>query len=378
MDIRTLDAPQPGTPTALATPVTRRSALRGAVGLGLAAAGAGAATLVGPASPASAALAVSKVKVIAGTGTSPVFGVGATDLGIPVRCPNGRTLYFFGDTWADRMGGTNWRSPVALYSDTTNPGAGITFSGAVGGSTAQQLWYYPHDSYYATVIPSDAITVGGTMYLHAIVNGPTFGQVRWTEIWKSTDSGATWSHTGVKFDGTKDNGLFQLITWGLGSDGFVYLYATGFQRNKGIVLYRVPQNGMENAANYQPWGYANGSWGWGNPATVVLDGSTGEMCLRPLGGKWLMTWFDAGSYRISAMVLNTPTDNLYTAAKTTLVQGTAWGQEGGNQVAQLYGGYQVPGGSLSDFHLVVSQWNTTAGANNTPYQAMQFHVTGLA
>jgi hypothetical protein len=40
-------------------------------------------------------------------------------------------------------------------------------------------------------------------------------------------------------------------------------------------------------------------------------------------------------------------------------------------VAQLYGGYLVPGSTLDDLHLVVSQWNTTT---NWPYRAMQFHA----
>ena len=54
----------------------------------------------------------------------------------------------------------------------------------------------------------------------------------------------------------------------------------------------------------------------------VLPGGFGEMCLRPLGGKWILTWFNAPEYRIDAMVLNTPTDNLYTATKTNLARST--------------------------------------------------------
>lgn len=363
-------------PTGLGMPVSRKSFLRASMTAGLAVAGAGAMTALGPATPASAAPSVQKIKVIAGTGTAPVYGVGATDLGIPARCPDGRNLYIFGDTFADRFGGANWRSPVGLYSPSSS-GNPIFFNGAVGGPTAKQLWDYPHDSYFATVIPSDIITIGSTMYLQAIVNGPTFGQVRWTEIWKSTDSGGNWTHTGVKFDGTQDGGRFQLITWALGPDDFVYLYGTGFQRDKGLILYRVQKDSLENKAAYQPWGY-QGGWGWGKPATEVLGGKFGEMCLRRYGSKYVLTWFNAGAYRMDAMVLNSPIDNLVTTTKTTLIQGGSWGAEDNTHVAQLYGGYQVPGGSISNFDLIVSQWNTTAGANNTPYQAMQFRVSGLA
>ena len=355
--------------------VSRRAILQGAVALGAAF---GAAAVAAP--PAAAGpLTVTRMKVLAGTQSPVQYGVGATDLGIPARTPDGRLLFLFGDTWADTLGGTNWRSPVALYSSTTDLTAGVVFNGCGGAGantqgTAPQLWYYPHDSYYATVIPSDVITIGSRMYLHAIVNGPTFGTVRWTELWKSDDSGATWQHTGVKFPADMAGGRFQCITWGAGNDGYVYIYGTGFQRDKGIVLYRVPAANMTQLSAYQPWGYANGGWAWGNPATEVLGGKFGEMCLRPLGGKWILTWFNSGAYRIDAMVLNTPTDNLYTAAKTTLLTGCEWAQEDASHVAQLYGGYIIPGSTLSDLHLSVSQWNT---GNNSVYHAEQFRIRGL-
>ncbi|MGN7860083.1 DUF4185 domain-containing protein [Microbacterium sp. 22303] len=355
--------------------LTRRSLLQGA----LAAGAAFGVSALGVSPAAAAGLTVTRMKVLAGTQAGVQYGIGATDLGIPARTPDGRLLFMFGDTWADTVGGTNWRSPVALYSSTTDLTTGVVFNGAAGAGantqvTAPQLWYYPHDAYYETVIPSDVITIGSRMYLHAIVNGPTFGAVRWTELWQSDDSGATWQHTGLKFPADMANGHFQCITWGQGNDGYVYIYGTGFQRDKGIVLYRVPQNSMTTLSAYQPWGYANGAWGWGNPATEVLPGKFGEMCLRPLGGKWILTWFNADAYRIDAMIVNTPTDNLYTAAKTTLLWGGNWGAEDAIHVAQLYGGYILPGSTLPDLHLSVSQWNT---GDNSVYHVEQFRIQGL-
>ncbi|MCR2317521.1 DUF4185 domain-containing protein, partial [Salmonella enterica] len=91
-----------------------------------------------------------------------------------------------------------------------------------------------------------------------------------------------------QFPADMAGGKFQCITWGEGNDGYVYIYGTGFQRDKGIVLYRVPSNNMTTLSAYQPWGFANGSWGWGKPVTEVLSGQFGEMCLRPLGGRWIL------------------------------------------------------------------------------------------
>jgi hypothetical protein len=40
--------------------------------------------------------------------------------------------------------------------------------------------------------------VGDALYLHAMVNRG-FGNVVWTELWRSDDSGVTWHHLGAKF-----------------------------------------------------------------------------------------------------------------------------------------------------------------------------------
>ncbi|MFD1718963.1 DUF4185 domain-containing protein [Georgenia deserti] len=355
-------------------PLSRRAVLGG---LGVIAA-AGATTAYGPVEAASAAPTVTKIKNLLGTQTPVQFGIGATDLGVPARCPDGRTLYVFGDTWADHVGGSNWRSPVALWSSTTDLAAGVTFDAAVGGEVAQQLWYYPHDEYFTTVIPSDVVTIDGTMYLHAIVNGPEFGMVRWTEVWRSDDSGASWQHTGLNLPADKDGGHFQCLTWGRGDDGYVYAFGTGFQRDKGIVLNRIRETELGNAAAYEPWVWDGTRWRWGAPderAGVILDGAWGEMCLRPVDGAWLFTGFNARDYRVDAKILATPTDNLYTAPTTTLIHGTQWGQEDDTHVAQLYGPYIIPGSTLSDLHLTLSQWNTTT---NEVYHSMQFRVQGLA
>jgi hypothetical protein len=234
-------------------------------------------------------------------------------------------LFMFGDTFEQPyVGGGWWRSPVALWSTTTDLSSGVKWSGAVGGAAAQQLWAYEHDNpVFSTVLPSDVITIGGSMYLHAMVN-KGLGNVVWTEIWRSDNSGASWYHTGAKFDPNLDGGMFQCLTWGEGNDGYVYVYSTGFQRNTPIILKRVRSNQIANPAAYEPWGYRDGRWAWGNPAIPILTGSFGELCLRPLGGKWVLTWFNAGDYRIDGIIMDTPTSNLYTAYRQTLIYGGAW------------------------------------------------------
>ncbi|GAA4894896.1 uncharacterized protein DUF4185 [Stackebrandtia albiflava] len=327
------------------------------------------------ADPATTAVTVTKIADLTGPGLTTTFRMEATDLGIPATTPDGRTLYVFGDTFEHaHVGGGWWRSPVALYSTTTDLNTGVTWSQAVGGPHARQLWHYDHDNpVFSTVLPGDVITIGDTMYLHAMVN-KGLGNVVWTELWRSDDSGTTWTHTGTHFDAGLHGGLFQLLTWGLGNDGYVYVYSTGFQRDKPIILHRVPAHRITDPTAYQPWGWRDGHWAWGHPPTPVLTGRFGELCLRPLGGKWVLTWFNAGDYRIDGIIMDTPTSNLYTAHRRTLIHGGSWGHEDDSHVAQLYGGYIIPGSTLDDLHLTVSQWNTSTG---WPYRVMQHRIRGF-
>jgi hypothetical protein len=107
----------------------------------------------------------------------------------------------------------------------------------------------------------------------------------------------------------------------------------------------------------------------------VLPGRFGELSLRrvPGDGRWLLSAFDAGHYCIDVRVLDGPTADLHRAPLATVLRGCDWGREdhGCGNVAQLYGGYVLPGSTLRELHLVVSQWNTATG---WPYRAMQFRA----
>jgi hypothetical protein len=149
--------------------------------------------------------------------------------------------------------------------------------------------------------------------------------------------------------------------------------STSFTRADPIILHRVPEDSLLDENAYEPWGYKNDMWGWGNPPTPVLTGKFGEMCLRKVENKWVLSWFNAGDYDITIKVFDSPTSNLFTAKTYKPIHGGAWGFESDTIVAQLYGGYIHPDSTLHELHLIVSQWNTQT---NWPYHAMQF-VTGV-
>ncbi|HWC84822.1 MAG TPA: DUF4185 domain-containing protein [Pseudonocardiaceae bacterium] len=318
-----------------------------------------------------------KVKDLTGPGHTDDFGIGGTDLGATTLAPDGRLVSVFGDTFEQAgVGGPGWRSPVVLFGDPATARTGIEWFGSTGeGAYAAQALSYRHDSKIngkrvSTVLPTDVITVGAEMYLHVMVC-QGLGNVHWTEIHRSADNGETWRPTGARWPGDRHGGLFQMLTWEQGDDGYVYAFSTGFQRNQGLILQRVPAGRLTDPDAWEGWGFRDGEWAWGNPPTIALTGAYGELSLRRVEDRWVLALFDAGNYRIDVLTIDGPTANLYQAPRSTVLRGAAWSGEdhAGGDVAQLYGGYIVPGSTLDELHLVVSQWNTE---KNWPYRAMQF------
>ena len=356
-------------------PLSRASFLK-LTGLTAAATGLGAAGLqAGPLSAsAQAAPSVQRLGEVTGPGLTDMWGAHSTDLGVPAIAPDGRILTVFGDTFdAPRVEGPN-RAPIALYADQNRPLAEkIAWTAPVGGDYAHQLVDYPRDP-VTTLLPGDVITLGDTMYLWVMENHG-FGNVAHTKILTSKDSGATWQHNPYMFPGDHLDGMFQQVTWTYNhADDHVYVLSTGFQRDKPIILHRVFGGSIMDPGAYEPWGYRDGKWAWGNPPTPVREGRFGEMCWRIIDGTWVLSWFNAGDGTIDVLLHDGPTANLFTAEHHQLIHSTHWGGESDTLMAQPYGGYIMPGSTLSDLHLLVSQWNTGTG---WPYWTQQFRVRGL-
>ena len=330
---------------------------------------------------------VGKVKDLTGPGITDHLGVTGTDLGATVRSADGNLVSVFGDTFSGpRVGSGDWRSPVILIGsgDATH---GIVYRKAGGADAhyARQLWHYRHRSSpgllrrgISTVIPSDLLRVGEALYLHAIVNRG-LGNVRWTEIWRSDDNGVSWRNLGdaAKFPADHYGGYAQCWSWDYDpDDGWVYVVSTGFQRNKGLILRRVRPEHVGDRTRYLAWG--NGRWG--REATVITpdDETWGELSLRRLDcGTWVLGGFLSSSYALGYRTLASLTEDLDQVPVQRPILGCEWTDEDHDEcrVAQLYGGYVLPGSRLGvsgGVGLVVSQWNTARG---WPYQVIQFRVT---
>jgi hypothetical protein len=94
-------------------------------------------------------------------------------------------------------------------------------------------------------------------------------------------------------------------------------------------------------------------------------------------GTWILGGFLSSGYALGYRTIDSPTANLYRAEVQTPLVGTSWDAQdlANKRVAQLYGGYVLPGSRLDargGVGLVVSQWDTARG---WPYRTMQFKVT---
>ena len=66
-------------------------------------------------------------------------------------------------------------------------------------------------------------------------------------------------------------------------------------------------------------------------------------------GTWILGGFLSSRYALGYRTIDSPTADLYETPVQTPVIGTTWDAQDlmNNQVAQLYGGYVLPGGSGS-------------------------------
>ena len=120
--------------------------------------------------------------------------------------------------------------------------------------------------------------------------------------------------------------------------------------------------------------------GWGSLATPITPPGEkwGELTLRRLAsGHWILGGFLASEYALGYRVVDSPLANMHATAIQKPVIGCGWQDEdhAGSRVAQLYGGYVLPGsrgGVEAGIGLMVSQWHT---AHGWPYRTMQFRVT---
>lgn len=305
------------------------------------------------------------------------MGLGVADLGIMVPLVNKDFAVVFGDSFTGRnFGGGEWLSPVGIVATVDNNGR-IQFKRPLNnGRTVKQMINYRHDN-KITLIPSDVINLNGTLYMQGMWNAG-IGNVRETQIWKSTDNGASWTSVG-RTSPLYLGGMGNLISWEEGQDGYIYVVSSDFRRDSPVYLSRFREEQIADRSQWELFNPATGTWGHDRTPTPILSKNVraGEMSLRLIEGHWVLAMFNEETASIEVRVSDTIARdwNSIMPARVVVAGTGGWGAtQNENNFTQLYGGYIVPGSTLGNMDLVVSQWNTS---NNSRYMSTQFNVKGL-
>jgi hypothetical protein len=148
-------------------------------------------------------------------------------------------------------------------------------------------------------------------------------------------------------------------------DGWVYIVADGFARDHSVWLYHCNAETFTDRNTWWAWGIGDdGNWAWNVDPTPLSGDLFGELSLRLIENMAVLSGFNATTGRVEVRVASDVTQVLAPGTPMTVVADQ-------QSLPQNYGGYIVPGSTLDQAIILVSQWNTTT---NDPYNVQQFVV----
>ena len=299
---------------------------------------------------------------VAGTGADGAIpGIGAADLGEIVQLPDGSFVAVFGDSFGgDKVGvGPHYPSvavPVT-FDEKGRPRFGEPFNGPAGGPNP--LFIPPRPARGKNTLPAGSVVVDGKTYMMAVGTSnlsPDGGS--WL-VEATSDPAKGWKP--IKGSWRPAGGAPTQISGYLGDDGHVYIAANSFDRSQGVSLYRADPDTFTKRSTWRP--YIGHRWGRpGRRASPISQGQKfGEISLRQVDGQVVLAGFNATTGNIEVRVADEPTKIFLEGAVTTIVDHKI--------TPQPYGGYIVPGSTLENLNVFVSQWNTLNDARGIPVGA---------
>ncbi|ORB84588.1 hypothetical protein B1987_13185 [Mycobacterium kansasii] len=328
---------------------------------------------------------VLRIGPTAGTGTpTGDYGIGATDLCEFVEFPS-QLLQVCGDSFAGQgVGFGGWYAPVALHVDTesVDDPDGVRYTGVTGVSKPLLADPTPPGT---SQLPAGVVQINRRNYLlvattkdleplnsRLVVAEPVRGG--WRTVPGSRRDG---SYAGGAQ--TQISGYYDPIPTPDSPTGWVYIVADSFTRRQPAVLYRSTPEAFTDRSRWQGWAGGPGG-GWNKPATPLWPDQVGELSVRQIEGKTVLSYFNASTGDMEVRVAEDPT-TLGTAPVTTVVQHDEWPDPADslpppydNRLAEPYGGYISPGSTLDELRIFVSQWNNADPRARAPYRVIQFAV----
>ena len=327
---------------------------------------------------------VLRIGPTAGTGTpTGDYGIGATDLCEFMEFPSG-ILQVCGDSFAGQgVGFGGWYSPIALHveTDSIDDPTGVRYDGVTG--TDKPLLAdrtIPGESQ----LPAGVVQINRDNYM--MVTTAKDLRPQSSRLVKANPAQGNWptlpgSVRDAGFEGGRQSqisGYYDPIPTADSPTGWVYIVANNFDRTGPVVLYRAKRETFTDRASWQGWS----SDGWNKAPTPLWPDRIGEMSIRQIDGKTVLSYFNASTANMELRVADNPTA-LGAAPVTTVIFAGAWPDPAEdlpppevNRLAQPYGGYISPGSTLDEVRVFISQWNTLPRAQS-PYRVIQFAVNPL-
>lgn len=325
---------------------------------------------------------VTRIGPVAGTGTPTAdYGIGATDLCEFMEFPSG-ILQICGDSFAGQgVGFGGWYAPVALHveTDSINSPDGLKYRGVTG--VDKPLLADPKVP-GTSQLPAGVVNINRENYL--LITTTRDLKPSSSRLVKADPARGAWptvpgSVRPAGYAGgaqSQITGYYDPVPTADSPRGWVYLVANNFDRSSPTFLYRATPQSFTDRSSWQGW---SATAGWGKAPTPLWRDLAGEMSMKQVDGKTVLSYFNSSTGNMEVRVANTPTE-LGTAPVTTVVVAGGWPEQADelpepqdNQLAQPYGGYISPGSTLDELRILVSQWNTKP-RDTAPYRVIQFAV----
>ncbi len=327
---------------------------------------------------------VLRIGPAAGTGTpTGDYGIGATDLCEFVDFPT-ELLQVCGDSFAGQgVGFGGWHSPIALHVDTASVDdpSGVRYTGVTGIN--RPLLADPAPS-GTSQLPAGVVEINRHNYLMVTTTKNLDPQS--SRLVLAEPARAGWQTiAGTRRDGsylngsqTQISGYYDPIPTPDSVTGWVYIVANSFTRRDPVELYRATPQAFIDRSRWQGWAPGPGG-GWNKAPAPLWPDKVGEMSIRQIDGKTVLSYFNADTGNMEVRVADDPT-SLGDAPVTTVVQHDDWPDPAeslpppyDNRLAQPYGGYISPGSTIDELRIFVSQWDTRARVS-APYRVIQYAV----
>ncbi|HEX5144797.1 MAG TPA: DUF4185 domain-containing protein [Mycobacterium sp.] len=303
---------------------------------------------------------------IAGTGSpTGALGAGGTDL---CEISPGGQVALAGDTFSgDGAFQGSWSPSMGLHVRPGTLNGNIQFDRSFGGNGT--LYAEPRSPVMgSSQLPAGTVQVFGIDY--ALVARVANLIPTDTRLVRIDPNGPNWPTVpGSWRDASWQDGNETQISGYQAPDGWVYIVADGFARNHTLRLYRCPAANFTDRNTWHAWGMVDGgpNWGWDVAPTPLNGDLYGELSLRLIEGKAVLSGFNASTLSVEVRVADDVTQVAAPWTPRTVVAT----QE---TLPQNYGGYIVPGSTLDQAVILVSQWHTATG---NPYNVQQFVVNLL-